>query len=85
MTRRRERHAPGVLAGQEFTLCGVAMDAYESGDEDRPVVFAADGEVVTCEDCRSVIEHVRAHFTDVRYAAAPLPDAVGADRRGRAR
>lgn len=44
----------------EFTLCGLAYDAYESGDEQEPVIFAAPGAVVTCKDCRAVINHCRA-------------------------
>ena len=85
MIRRLDRHAPGVLAGGAFALCGLALDAYESGDAGEPVGMAEDGEVVTCPACRRVIEHVRAYFPGERYAVAPLPDAVGADRRGRTR
>lgn len=59
-----ERHARGRL---EHSLCGLAMDAYESGDHEEPVVFATPGQLVTCSMCRLEIDHVRDSFK--RYRA----------------
>lgn len=56
---RSVRHGTGVNVGGEFTLCGLACDAFESGDADKPVTFAAPGEIVTCKECRDVIYHVK--------------------------
>lgn len=55
-------HAPGGY-GTDYTLCGLAQDAFDTGDADEPVVVAQAGELVTCEYCHSVIDHVRATFT----------------------
>lgn len=52
-------HAKGLASGGEFTLCGIAFDAHDSGDVDEPVVFAAPGQTVDCEDCRIVIDYVK--------------------------
>lgn len=46
-------------AGSEFTVCGLAFDAYHSGDADHPVVMAEPGEVVTCEACRRTIDFMK--------------------------
>lgn len=63
------RHAEGE---QEHALCGLAFDAYDSGDEDQPVVFAEAGETVTCPDCRAAIDYVRSNFRGYRY----VPNSV---------
>lgn len=47
----------------EFTLCGLAFDAFDSGDCDSPIVFAQIGERVTCDYCIRVIEDVRHGYT----------------------
>lgn len=49
-------HADG---GNEFTLCGLAFDAHDSGDHDEPVIMAAPGQLVNCVECRAVIDYVR--------------------------
>lgn len=59
--------APSAIA--EYTLCGMAFDAHESGDADEPIVMAKRGEIVTCEDCRGVIKYVKRSFKRNRYAA----------------
>jgi hypothetical protein len=41
--------------GNEYTVCGLAFDAYDSGDAAEPVVMAEEGQVYTCENCRRVI------------------------------
>jgi hypothetical protein len=43
----------------EFTLCGMAFDAYDSGDADEPIVMAQPRELVTCAECRAVIDYAR--------------------------
>lgn len=62
------KHAKGTASGGEYSLCGLAFDAHETGDADEPVEFAEAGELVTCVECRDVIDHVRATFK--RYRAA---------------
>lgn len=51
----------------EFTLCGFAFDAHDSGDADEPIIFAKRGEVVTCEECRAVIDYIRQHYRGGSY------------------
>lgn len=46
-------------AFSEYTVCGLAYDAHESGDHDEQVLFAEDGEPVTCLKCREVVTEVR--------------------------
>lgn len=58
--------APGP---QEHALCGLACDAFDTGDVDAPVVFAATGQQVTCEYCRHVLDYVRDRFQGYRYVA----------------
>ena len=48
----------------EFTLCGDAFDAYESGDSERPIIFAKQGERVNCEQCLIVIIEIRNTYTN---------------------
>lgn len=55
----REIHAHGP---HEHSLCGLAPEAFESGDHDEPVVFAKPNQTVTCASCRLVIDHVRDCF-----------------------
>ena len=43
----------------EYSLCGLAFDAYESCDTDEQVLFINDGEKVTCPDCRVAIREIR--------------------------
>lgn len=47
----------------EFTACGMAFDAYDSGDADEPIVFVKGKETVTCQDCRDVIDYFKMTFT----------------------
>ena len=57
-------HAEGE---QEHSLCGMAFDAYDSGDADEPIVFAKPGEIVTCKHCRAHIDFVRRKYRAYRY------------------
>lgn len=43
----------------EYTLCGDAFDAFESGDADEPIVFAESGQTITCERCRKIIDYCK--------------------------
>ena len=43
----------------DYTLCGLAFDAYESCHTDEQVLFANDNERITCADCRLVIRETR--------------------------
>lgn len=52
------RSAPGQ--GGEYTACGMAFDAHDSGDEDEPIVFAEPGKVYDCAECRRVVDAYRA-------------------------
>jgi len=54
----KTRHATNP-AQSEYTMCGMAFDAHGSGDCDEPIVFAREGEPVTCQECRRVVLAVR--------------------------
>ena len=45
--------------GGEFTVCGIAFDAFASGDVDEETVFAEPGEIVTCPDCQRTIDFMK--------------------------
>lgn len=53
------RHAGGIIAGGEYALCGLAFDAFESGDHDTPVIEAKPEQLVTCIECRKSIDHAK--------------------------
>jgi len=55
-----EVHAHGPA---EHSLCGIAFDAFDSGDLDEREVYAARGRPVTCAMCLQMIEHVYDGFT----------------------
>ncbi len=57
-------HAEGE---QEHSLCGMAFDAYSSGDAEEEIIFAKPGETVTCADCKRHIDFVRKHYKGYRY------------------
>ncbi|WP_152546267.1 hypothetical protein [Bordetella bronchiseptica] len=48
-------HLSGTEA--ERTACGMAFDAFDSGDADEPVEFAQPGQVATCPECRAVVDY----------------------------
>ena len=52
------RHAENP-AHNEYTMCGLAFDAHDSGDLEEEIVSAVDGEPVTCQECRRVVLEVR--------------------------
>ena len=58
-------HATGVAAAGEFTLCGLAAEGEALEGGDSPPIFACPGEIVTCDECRRIIEHCR-HFIQFR-------------------
>lgn len=58
------RHAPGT---HEHSLCGMAFDAYESGDSEDPVLFAEPGQLVTCASCKDQLDHARKSFKGYRF------------------
>jgi hypothetical protein len=62
------KHAAASIAGGEYTLCGLAFDAYESGDHHELVVEARPGELVTCKECRAAIDHARSQFKGYRFS-----------------
>lgn len=51
-------HGPG-----EHALCGIAFDAFESGDLDEQEIYAEKGRPVTCAMCLQMIEHIHESFT----------------------
>lgn len=59
----KTKHGLAPNQGEEFSLCGLAFDAFESGDADEPVEFAKSGQKITCEECRDVIQKIRDNFT----------------------
>jgi hypothetical protein len=60
-----EVHAHGL---QEHSLCGLAPEAFETGDHSCQVVFAQQREQVTCKHCRAAIDYIRANYRGYRYA-----------------
>lgn len=58
------RHAPGT---QEHTLCGMAFDAFDTGDCEEPIVFAEPGQLVTCAACQEQLDHAQKCFKRYRY------------------
>lgn len=59
------RHGPSSMP--EIMLCGLAFDAYESGDVDEPVIEAKADELVTCPECRAVIDYIRQRYRGGSY------------------
>ena len=53
------KHALSPQGDGEFTVCGFAFDAHDSGDHDEPIVFAGNGEAVTCPECRRIVVEFR--------------------------
>lgn len=45
-------HNPGH---SEYSLCGDAFDAFDSGDKDEPIIIGKSGDRITCEQCLSII------------------------------
>jgi len=43
----------------EYSLCGMAFDAYESGDAEEQIIFAQSGETITCTGCRKIIAEAK--------------------------
>jgi len=65
MSVRERKHGDrcGIGPGDgEHMLCGLAFDAYESGDEAVPVIQAQNGETITCPHCRRALSEVRAWY-----------------------
>jgi len=52
------KHAENIMP-PEFTLCGVAADAFESGHSETPIEFATAGQIVTCKACRTLIDYCK--------------------------
>lgn len=52
------RHA-NAPTHDEYTLCGFAVDAHETGDHSEPIVFAKPGETINCPECRVVINYCK--------------------------
>lgn len=50
----------------EFSLCGNAFDAFDSGDADEPHEIANAGQVINCEDCCRAIREVKAMRNTLR-------------------
>ena len=49
----------------EYSLCGMACDAYVSGDSDSEYVLAVDsGKSVNCEDCKRVLSELFKTYTE---------------------
>lgn len=69
-----EIHADGP---NEHTLCGLAVDAFDSGDVDAPIRYAKRGAAVSCALCFAMIEHVYSNFSPTGRvkpgAPAPTP------------
>ncbi|MCF6783361.1 hypothetical protein [Stutzerimonas stutzeri] len=44
----------------EFSLCGDAFDAFDSGDAEEPHSIAGPGESITCPECCMAVREVKA-------------------------
>lgn len=64
LVQRMVRHAEGE---QEYSLCGTAFNAFDSGDVDEPVIFAKTGDTVTCQECRDHLDFIRRCYRRYRY------------------
>ena len=53
------KHAHNPAGDGEYTMCGLAFDAFDSGDHHEPIIFDDDGEPVTCDECRRIVIEVR--------------------------
>lgn len=51
----------------EFTLCGDAFDAYDSGDAEEQHQIVGAGQVVDCPQCCKVIQDIR----EMKYRLKP--------------
>jgi len=50
----------------EFSLCGDAFDAFDSGDAEEPYVIAGPGQSITCPDCCRAVREVKAICNPLR-------------------
>lgn len=65
MTQKLCGQAPGK--GEEFSLCGMSFDAFETGDSEAPIVFAKRTDYITCPNCIEYLDSVNARFKHLRY------------------
>lgn len=56
------KHALMPGQGEEFTVCGLSHDAFESGDHDEPVQFATYEQRITCPDCVDLLNKIQDRF-----------------------
>lgn len=45
--------------GDDRTLCGIADEGVCMKDELGPPIYAKTGELITCDDCRRLIDYAR--------------------------
>ena len=60
MFERDAIHAISPIGGSEHSLCGLAFDAFESGDLEYKPIFAKSGDKITCAMCRAIIDYCKA-------------------------
>lgn len=64
MARRRTiLHGLNAGQGEEFSLCGMSYDAFESGDADETIVFAEPGQKINCPDCLEFLTKTYERFS----------------------
>ena len=56
----------------EFTICGDAFDAFETGDADEEHECAGPGGVVNCPSCCAIIRDLR----DMKYKLRPRSENI---------
>jgi hypothetical protein len=68
---RKVRHIISPVGGYEHSFCGMAFDAYASGDAetDDEFVDARPGVRVTCPDCCEAIRNIRESIKGVVLAS----------------
>jgi hypothetical protein len=67
----------GIGDQGEFMLCGLAFDAFESGDHHEPVKQAKKGQTITCPDCRRVLDVLRTSYGPRGYKYIDREDSHG--------
>lgn len=71
MSRATRRCAESPVQ-PEFSLCGDAFDAFDSGDASEPYEFAKPGESITCAICCNAVREIKA----IRNPLRPRKEVV---------
>lgn len=64
---RQAGHRCGEGDTGDYTLCGLAHDAHDTGDEETIIIIARKGETVNCPNCLNHIRYVINSFPNNRF------------------